>query len=357
MTKQSRNFMGCFAIASLAMTSVIGLSAPVAAQDSGYVPPPMFEDMTPPMVRPEGEDGYIVAPRVSSPTIENAPVRPSPVPTLSAPRLVPEAPNAPSVPKMPPSAKPKMMAPIVEPPQKPARPESKPQPKPQPKAEPASKPALEPASKPVGTRESAITGPKTMPSLPVHGVDEQVIHDVTDANATDANATDAPSDEMTILERVNQRKKAEEKTPEIKAGKAPAPVSDSTAPAFPAPTPNVPPAAFDIAEQGALKKIIPFEPGQIGLEKNTAYPIVAAIMTRFKDKDGWRVQIKSFATPHGAGVSSDRRIALARALSLRSILIAQGVPASVIDVLAEGLQSDAGAPADRIDLYLYGPKT
>ena len=183
-----------------------------------------------------------------------------------------------------------------------------------------------------------------MPSLPVQNVDGQVTHD-----------TPAAPEEQTILERVNQDKAPAEKTVATPAPVATAP--QNPAPAFPAPAPDVPPASFDTAEQGALKKTIPLQPGQIGLDKAQSDPIVAAVMEQLKDKEGWRVQIKSFATPHGAGVSSDRRIALARALSLRSTLITQGVPASAIDVLAEGLQSDAPAAPDRIDLYLYGPKT
>ena len=107
-----------------------------------------------------------------------------------------------------------------------------------------------------------------------------------------------------------------------------------------------------------LKKIIPFQPGQIGLPQAEADPIVAGIVKQLdgEDKKDWRVQIRSYATPHGTGLSSDRRIALSRALSLRTTMIAQGVPASAIDVSAEGLQSQSGGPPDRVDVYLYGPK-
>lgn len=111
-----------------------------AQQDPGYAPPPMFDDMTPPMVRPQGQDGYLVTPKASpntqlpAPTPQRAPViiprvsvdpdsvRPVPAPSTRAPSPAPEAPPAPPVkpvaPVAPPAviapAKPEAMKPIVE---------------------------------------------------------------------------------------------------------------------------------------------------------------------------------------------------------------------------------------------------
>ncbi|PZO77773.1 MAG: hypothetical protein DI626_12225, partial [Micavibrio aeruginosavorus] len=127
----------------------------------------------------------------------------------------------------------------------------------------------------------------------------------------------------------------------------------------PRPDPNVTPARFAPNDQGVLKKTIPFEAGQIGMKGEDVNPIAAGVVAELdgKEKADWRVQIRSFATPHGAGLSSDRRIALSRALSLRSALIEKGVPASRIDVMAQGLEIESGEQAgDRIDLYLYGKK-
>ena len=51
---------------SLIALAILGFVPSAHAQDAGYAPPPMFEDMTPPMVRPDpGQDGNIVQPRVS----------------------------------------------------------------------------------------------------------------------------------------------------------------------------------------------------------------------------------------------------------------------------------------------------
>jgi outer membrane protein OmpA-like peptidoglycan-associated protein len=196
----------------------------------------------------------------------------------------------------------------------------------------AAAPAIEPVKR--DPHVSAIKGPKTMPALPARNVEQQVTFEA------------APETPETIMER--HRKEAQAK----RAGEP------TLTPVVPAPNPNVQPAEFDRGGQDVLKKIIPFQPGQISLPSADADPIVAGVVKELdrEEMKDWRVQIKAYATPHGTGLSSDRRIALSRALSLRSTMIAQGVPASKIDVLAEGLQSEGASPPDRIDLYLYGPK-
>lgn len=357
----------------------------------------MFGDMTPPMVRPEpNRDGYIVEPKASAntqlppdgnvkpvitprvsvdPDSSRAPqTQPAPAP---APQLVPpQAPVAPVVPVTPPAVQsPKMMRPIIEkpavkrekpaakpsaektkavkplvPPVKPtAPPVAAPTPVPEeaktppqqvqpavpatPSAAPVPTPPIEPSKTtpvPRDPNESAIKGPKTMPALPAQNVDTQVTFEDKQPPATNG---------QTIMERhLDEVKTHEQAVP-------------------PAPKPNVAPAAFDPGNKGALKKSIPFQPGQIGLSTADIDPIVAGVNKELdgEDKKEWRVQIRAYATPYGTGVSSDRRIALSRALSLRTAMIAQGISASRIDVLAEGQQDGNAKPGDRIDLYLYGP--
>ena len=364
----------------------------------------MFEDMTPPMVRPQGQDGYIVTPKASTntqlpePTLERPPVvvprvsvdprsarsasapAPSTAPAVATPApnipAAPAAPIAPAAPVPPPAVPaaapvPPKMKPVVEetyikravPVKKPAPPKKgseeprteaigKPVPAPSPSrpvapAAPSKKPAGDAKAPPPPSAEaptiepvkrdphvSVIQGPKTMPALPARNVEQQVTFEA------------APETPETIMER--HRKEAQAKR-----------ASEPTlTPIVPAPNPNVQPAEFDRGGQDVLKKIIPFQPGQISLPSADADPIVAGVAKELDraEMKNWRVQIKAYATPHGTGLSSDRRIALSRALSLRSTMITQGVPASKIDVLAEGLQSEGASPPDRIDLYLYGPK-
>lgn len=385
------------------------------AQENGYAPPPMFEDVTAPMVRPEGDaNGYIVAPKASenttlpeqaaprapivlprvsidpdspranapipAPAPSTVPAAPPPAPALApapapvaapmpaaptppAPVVVPTPPAAPVV--VAPPAKPKMMAPIVEEtyikrekpaakkePAKTEEPRTEPVKKPEPAA-PPTKPVIPessseqppsaeaPVIKPVqrDPSQSAIKGPKTMPALPTEAVDEQVIFDARQEPA-------APESAQTIMERHQQEARDKNKKRE-----------GTLTPIVPAPNPDVTPTSFDTGEQGVLKKSIPYQPGQIGLPPADTDPIVAGVVKELdsEDKADWRVQIRAFATPHGTGLSSDRRIALSRALSLRSSMITQGVAASRIDVMAEGLQTDPSKPGDRIDLYLFGP--
>ncbi len=175
-----------------------------------------------------------------------------------------------------------------------------------------------------------------MPALPAGNVDQQTTFNPEEHRTIGVT-------EETMLE-TRQKQAEQEKTLEQK-------------PFVPAPKAGVTPTSFESGEQGALKKTVLFEPGQIGLPAPDADPIAAGVVKELDkdDKKDWRVQIRSYATPHGAGLSSDRRIALSRALSLRSTLITQGVAASRIDVLSNGLEIDSKGPGDRIDLYLYGP--
>ncbi len=435
--------------------STVCLFAPVVlAQD--YSPPPMFDDMTPPMVRPETQSGNIVEPKASANTqlppalpsgqgrvvvLPRVSVNPDATPVTGAAGggtsqqkapvspVVPADPIAPQVPAaVSAPAKPKMMQPIIEErdlkqEKAPSRPAFKATPKPVPVKKPeapkppepskkvetqveapkpdpkkAETPATEavapvpaqadavvpspakaeevtsepqakvmpavpasPSAKPAATSgddrtqvikseqvpreptESAIKGPKTMPALPPVNVDQQVTFE-----GSNDKADAAP----TIMERHLQQ------LDEEKASK-PA-VETNVAPAAEA----VAPAAFTAGDQGVMKKTIPFEAGQVSLPADQSAPIVATVVNELNkdEKEAWRVQIKSFATPHGNGVSTDKRIALSRALSLRTTLITKGISASRIDVLAQGLDgggkpvtAESNIPADRIDIYLYGP--
>ena len=64
--------------------------------------------------------------------------------------------------------------------------------------------------------------------------------------------------------------------------------------------------------------------------------------------------IKSYATPGDSGQSSDRRIALARALKLREFLIKQELDSNRINIRALG-DATKSAPRDRIDFHISSP--
>ncbi len=295
------------------------------AQSQGYTPPPMFEDMTQPMVRPQTDNGYIVKPKVSqTPNVPNDKALGFKPPVVK-PRVSVDPDNA----QIRPAS-----APIPVPPVKPVVPST---PSPKPMAKPAPPAAYVPSvTPPRDPAVSAITGPKTMPALPAQKVDEQVLFEPAQG--------DQNSNEPTLFDRQQERAQKE-------------PEKDFQ-PIVPRPKDNVTPIDFEKGAQGALKKIYTFEPGQISMDHVETDELAAGVVKQLDNPEhkDWRVQIKSFATPYGEGLSSDRRIALSRALSLRSSLIAQGVPALRIDVLAQGLEAQSDKPGDRIDLYLYGPQ-
>ncbi|GBR50218.1 hypothetical protein AA106555_0129 [Neokomagataea thailandica NBRC 106555] len=78
---------------------------------------------------------------------------------------------------------------------------------------------------------------------------------------------------------------------------------------------------------------------------------VAAFADRQKNTPEKRILLLSYATLPGDDISMPRRIALARALAIRSILVSHGVASTRIYPRALGRpdQTDT-APADRLDI-------
>ncbi|MBM3491889.1 MAG: hypothetical protein FJX68_15895 [Alphaproteobacteria bacterium] len=64
-----------------------------------------------------------------------------------------------------------------------------------------------------------------------------------------------------------------------------------------------------------------------------------------------RLQVKAYASGDADNSSRARRLALSRALTVRSQLIEQGIRSTRVDVRALGVPSDGG-PEDRVDLLL-----
>jgi len=287
------------AIAIIASLFIVGALKAQAQDNPAYTPPVMFYDEIPPMVRPETTTGNIVEPKVSQMPEEDRPV---------APRITKPMAKPPLPPKKPDVAQQKPMAENSDEPLKRERP-------------------------------SAIQGPKTMPALPTANVYKQVLFN-----------GDEEKNAPTIFER-NQKM--------IEPPKLDSKKSNTLTPVIAVPKNTSNPATFETGESNALKRTIQYDVGQIALSDDITNSLAAGVVSEL-DKDGkkdWRVQIKSFATPNGSGISSDKRTALSRALSLRSSLISQGVPPNKIDVLAEGIQTDTTKSGDRIDLYLYKPSS
>ncbi len=67
-----------------------------------------------------------------------------------------------------------------------------------------------------------------------------------------------------------------------------------------------------------------------------------------------RLQVRAFATGEDGTKGSARRIALARALSVRSYLMDKGIKPARVDVRALGTETDR-TPLDRVDLVFVAP--
>ncbi len=92
------------------------------------------------------------------------------------------------------------------------------------------------------------------------------------------------------------------------------------------------------------------EPARVAAAKLTA---LAGDLSNALDAGADRVQLDAYGGKPGDKSSDARRISLKRALTIRQILIDNGVPSSRIDVRAMGGVDDNG-PHDRVDVYTRG---
>lgn len=89
--------------------------------------------------------------------------------------------------------------------------------------------------------------------------------------------------------------------------------------------------------------------------------VLKDLATRFPAKDeAMRLQLIAYASGENMSASKARRLSLARALAVRSYLMARGIDGARMDVRAlgdtalrsQGLGSPGGAPADRVDVTM-----
>ncbi|MBC7102362.1 MAG: OmpA family protein [Parvibaculum sp.] len=114
-------------------------------------------------------------------------------------------------------------------------------------------------------------------------------------------------------------------------------------PAFAAEAPLSPP-------QPALVRVV-FDPDTSSINK-TAREELVAFAEDFQRRSG-RLELRAYAGPPHDISSNARRLALKRALSVRRVLVSNGVKAERIHVRALGGTSDNG-PQDRVDVKLFG---
>ncbi|MBN8521413.1 MAG: hypothetical protein J0L77_05895 [Alphaproteobacteria bacterium] len=169
--------------------------------------------------------------------------------------------------------------------------------------------------------ESMVKGPVEMRPAPASRVDSAPVAD------TPIPAV-AGVPKKTMLEQHHDRLQAE-KSAEPEASKPALPVANLASP---------------------IKKTITYTRGALEMTPENRAILNQDIMPVLKGTSA-RLEIRSYATPEKGIQNSDRRMALNRALFLRSELIRQGIPADRMDVRALGDKSET-PPADRIDLIL-----
>jgi outer membrane protein OmpA-like peptidoglycan-associated protein len=135
--------------------------------------------------------------------------------------------------------------------------------------------------------------------------------------------------------------------PQKQAAKAPPPEQTKIASAEP-------PQASTPSDAGMTKR------GEILFPKSATDPapaqfdglkLLAGDLSEALKSGTARVQLQAYGGKAGDKGSDARRLSLKRALSIRQVLIDNGVPSDVIDVRAMGGADDKG-PTDRVDVYI-----
>ncbi|MDP6604225.1 MAG: OmpA family protein [Rhodospirillales bacterium] len=96
--------------------------------------------------------------------------------------------------------------------------------------------------------------------------------------------------------------------------------------------------------------LIGFASGSSELPESAKGPL-AELAQRMKKEENLRVQLKGYAAGNGKSPSQARRMALFRALTVRTHLMKQGVRSTRMDVRALGNKVDGGPP-ERVDVVV-----
>ena len=134
--------------------------------------------------------------------------------------------------------------------------------------------------------------------------------------------------------------------------------AESAAPATPPPQLANKPSALPTVPSGPHgdKAIsLRFDSGAAELNNaaRTELGKFAAILKKSNDQ---RLQVVAYAAGSEGEASQARRLALSRALAVRSYLIEQGISSARMDVRALGNKVEDAGPADRVDLVFIGNK-
>ena len=171
-----------------------------------------------------------------------------------------------------------------------------------------------------------VKGPKTMPAVKKSNVDTETLFQPENSQPTG------------LIDRVQEQKKEQEKKDRI---------------AIVAPPPSLEVEQDILLERlkdNTQKMLLPFSPAVSEVNSSQKFALQKILLEMDKNINS-KIQIKSFASPQGGEESSDRRIALSRALEIRYFFLSQGVDARRIKLRALGGQTTV-TPMDRVEIYL-----
>jgi len=152
---------------------------------------------------------------------------------------------------------------------------------------------------------------------------------------------------------------------------------DKTQPEITPSVPGVMPVAITqrpLFEEKIEEKLVDAAPSASAIEKNSPLAVIfksgettlsvddeeklsGTLIKTLNDQKKHRLQIVAWASPTDGKETSARRTALARALSVRAYLISKGVDAARMDVRAMGMQTDAKAASDQVEMILIPEKS
>jgi outer membrane protein OmpA-like peptidoglycan-associated protein len=132
------------------------------------------------------------------------------------------------------------------------------------------------------------------------------------------------------------------------AAAAPAPEPPHPQPASPAVTAS---AATSAAPALARITVVRFPQGRSEIPTE-GQDLLNSIASQVGSNPKVRLELVAYASGAGDDAIAARRLSLARAVQMRSYLIAKGVPGIRMDVRALGNRNDSGGPADRVDVVI-----
>ena len=109
--------------------------------------------------------------------------------------------------------------------------------------------------------------------------------------------------------------------------------------------------AFDVQADGRKKIVMIYAGSETSLDGAKKDILMRGIIPALDQNISAKLRIQAYAGPQGEALSMDRRLALSRALAIRSYLLEQEISARRIDVRALGAQSDV-RPLDRVELFI-----